>query len=305
MGHFKESLCFVQFLHPGGEHSSDDGKNKAWNKGNHRRKFVKNGGKYVSGIQGARCNDTDTLGFWCEWEPDSLVEPVFNQITDGPAYIHTPYFSTPNSFRNLQNTDPFIFGDRFKYTICQQNRKTGPTQLRNLSRGSVILFGSHIKGGFVLDTLFVVDHQIDHCITNYERKIKGKVSGIYMKTTLNPLYKSNRVNRSCAQANQKTSYNLYFGATYENKVDGMFSFFPAQIFYENPQGFARPVIQIPDVITDNLRQGYKLNRGQNSEQVKELWNCVVKQVIGSKNGKLKLGTRSDLPPSAHKLVRPK
>jgi len=42
-----ERLCFVQFIHPGGEHEPDDGDLKLWNCGAHRRKFMKARGRYL------------------------------------------------------------------------------------------------------------------------------------------------------------------------------------------------------------------------------------------------------------------
>jgi len=293
MGSFKESLCFVQFIHPGREHASDDGNKKKWNAGNHRRKFLNHKGKYVSGIHGEK--HEDTLGFWSEWEPDSIVEKVTKPRTDGPRYIHTPYLSTPTSYKGLQNTDPFIFGDRFKYTTCQQNRKTGPTQLQNLSRGSVILFGSNYRTKFVLDTLFVVEDYIDHSKTDYIRKLKGKVSESYIKATLHPIYENIYNNESCAKENQNITNRLYFGATYEKPVEGMFSFFPAMKLDDSPQGFARPIIQNSRAITDNLKQGYKLTKLKTIDQSRELWENVIKQVIESTSGNMKIGISSDLP----------
>ena len=63
----------------------------------------------------------------------------------------------------LQNTDPFVFGESFLYTCCQQFKNNRPTQLRYLAPGSVILFGSHRGGRFLLDTVFVTRRSRDHC----------------------------------------------------------------------------------------------------------------------------------------------
>ena len=41
-----------------------------------------------------------------------------------------------------QNTDPFVFGERFHYTGCLRHTRRGPTQLRYLAPGSLVLFGS-------------------------------------------------------------------------------------------------------------------------------------------------------------------
>ncbi len=40
-----DKLCFVQFIHPGGEHEPDDGLHKGWNKKVHKRKFLKRVGR--------------------------------------------------------------------------------------------------------------------------------------------------------------------------------------------------------------------------------------------------------------------
>jgi hypothetical protein len=96
-------------------------------------------------------------------------------VLDGPHHIFSPYYQRPASYHRLQNTDPFVFGERFLFTICQQHTATGPTQLRFLERGSVILFGSSVGRRFVLDTVFVVSRWIDHDHASYQQKLEGQV----------------------------------------------------------------------------------------------------------------------------------
>jgi hypothetical protein len=165
-----EKLCFVQFLHPGGEHRPDDGSIKRWNTKEHRRKFLVRPGKYVAG---AKLLEGE-MEFWGEWEPDSrVVKSIADPIPHGPRFIYEPYYVLPESYIGLQNTDPFVFGERFHYTGCQQRTTNGSTQLRYLSRGSVILFGScEDKSAFVLDTVFVVDRWIDHDRANYAQILR-------------------------------------------------------------------------------------------------------------------------------------
>ena len=43
----RERRCFVQFIHPGGEHRPDAGDMKHWNRGRHQRKFLKRAGRYM------------------------------------------------------------------------------------------------------------------------------------------------------------------------------------------------------------------------------------------------------------------
>jgi hypothetical protein len=78
-------------------------------------------------------------------------------IRQGP--VKEPLLERPTSFRGLQSTDPYVFGDRFLYTGYQQHTNGGAreTQLRRPRRGSVILFGScRDLARLVVDTVFVV-----------------------------------------------------------------------------------------------------------------------------------------------------
>ncbi len=86
---------------------------------------------------------------------------------------------------------------------------------------------------------------------------------------------------------------LYFGATYNQPVNGMFSFFPCFPYNDRLKGFACPAIGIKDVITNNLPRGKKLNPQDNIKDVKKLWDKVVKQV---KKQRLMLGVYTQLPP---------
>ena len=56
-----------------------------------------------------------------------------------------------------------FFGERFHYTGCLQHTRLGPTQLRSLAPGSLVLFGScRGKSRFAVDTVFVVSDHVDH-----------------------------------------------------------------------------------------------------------------------------------------------
>ncbi len=146
---------FVQFLHPGTEHTPNKNDNFiSWNTKEHKRKFIKNPGQYLEN----NCPKNSDLVFWGEWEPQSEVLQRFNpRNSTYPKYLYQPYYSIPLNKKGLQNTDPFIFGDQFHYVCCQQVKKS----LRTLDRGSVILFGSCLNKQFVLDTVFVVDSYHD------------------------------------------------------------------------------------------------------------------------------------------------
>jgi hypothetical protein len=210
-------------------------------------------GKYVAG---AKLLEGE-MEFWGEWEPDSrVVKSIADPIPHGPRFIYEPYYVLPESYIGLQNTDPFVFGERFHYTGCQQRTTNGSTQLRYLSRGSVILFGScEDKSAFVLDTVFVVDRWIDHDRANYAQILRGAISQEYMQVTISAWYQEPSEKDSCAAVGQQETWRLYFGASYEKPLGGMYSFFPCRPYDAGSKGFARPAIKLPGVITDNLVRG--------------------------------------------------
>ncbi|MBM3432376.1 MAG: hypothetical protein FJX92_05145 [Bacteroidetes bacterium] len=193
------SLVTVQLNHPGREKAFPDNtafsniNNKIvrhWNSDKeHYRKFLNTPGRFIKSIGGPV--QSDTLFFWGEWEGYSIFHP-FENLKE-PIGLHTPFFCLDRMDDNkqYQNTDPYVYGDRFKYAICSQNG----IMLR-LDEGSLILFGSKKKEGFVLDTVFVVKTNID----SKEVQTSGDTlfSHIYDNATLcrlKDVYKTERRNK--------------------------------------------------------------------------------------------------------------
>lgn len=284
-------LCFVQFIHPGGEHRPDVGRFKGWNRASHRRKFLKSSGGYL--LDGK--TEDGEIVFWGEWEPESeVIREIYAPLPHGPRYVYRPYYVTPRSYEGLQNTGPFVFGRQFYYTGCQQRTKNGPTQLRYLARGSVILFGSCIgKSEFVLDTVFVVDDWIEHSRRDYRERL-AEVPEAYKDVTVSPWYQEPFSDmKGCVRAHPAESWRLYFGATQERPLGGMYSYFPCLPYEEEGKGFARPRIRLEGIITDNLPQGKKLNPQPSLNGVKRLWDDVAAQV---RDQALALGVYTEMPP---------
>ena len=76
----------------------------------------------------------------------------------------------------------------------------------------------------------------------------------------------------------EVTYNLYFGATPSLPFNEMFSFFPCLPSESGtPQRFARPVINLEDVINHASKQAPKGTPGD-PEMVKNCWTKVVEQV---------------------------
>lgn len=268
-------LCFVQFLHPGYEHDVRQPGLFPWNlKGRHRRKFLRSPGAYVD--DAGRLVE-DELVFWGEWEPQSEAVPLEKTELLGPRWLHTPFYEPLEGW--AQNTDPFVFGDRFRFSICQQHRGGRPTQLAKLLPGSVVLFGSGLGGEFRLDTVFVVgpEHQ------EHSRARRPVVDAAYEEIVLDPYYAGfpdDRVHR------------LYEGATPETPVHGMFSFFPCKTLAEALNGFARPTIRLDGLIKQTHKQSYKRTFLADLDHAAHLWRAVVAQVEAAG---LRLGVRAEMP----------
>ncbi len=194
------------FMHPGKDESvSDETGYVEWNNKKHNRKFLE-----------AILENEQKIYFWGEWEPPS--------IKDKNTQIHRPVFIMPPAF---QNTDPFVFGGIFLYTVCRQPRCK---ILRNLGKDSIIYFGSNIKRKFVLDTVFVVDDFI-----NYKNekeliiKLKEKSRDVpkeYFEITIRRII------------DNKTEFRLYFGQMDKSKIP--YSYIPCSY---SAKIFERPVIR--------------------------------------------------------------
>lgn len=268
------AISVIQFMHNGREHKPDYEKGKSWNRGDHGRKFLRCSGAYIdqneSKIQGP-------IMFWGEWEPESRVLRRIEKPTEnGPHYVYEPYYVCPSSFKGLQNTDPFVFGKTFRYSICQQPHLPS---LRNLEKGSLILFGSCVMKKFALDTVFVVSDS-DSYRRDKADTIPQVVDETYRIVTINAILegKGSGFGKSCTREIDSTIYKLYRGAMFNNRAhNGMFSFFPCQAYTEDSNGFARPMIQMP-TITDTLVRGVRITKCKDLDEVISQWKEVVKQV---------------------------
>ncbi len=276
---------FVQFIHPGGEHGADKTGRCQWNMGNHRRKFLRGPGTFLKngGIEHG------PIEFWGEWEPPSDVQRIEAPIQDGPQFVHHPFWQERRTYFRLQNTDPFVFGDKICYAVCKQRKGRGgvalaqETCLCRLTEGSVILFGSRVGHKFALDTVFVVKSWVEHSMGSYS-DLAELIDPTYLAVTFKPWY--------AWVDNPALKWRLYFGATVDDDVEGMFSFFPCKEAAGSGTGFCRPAVELPGVVNPELQRG-KRDPYVAPDRFADLWRTVRRQV---ENQGLLLGLSAAMPP---------
>ena len=291
--------CFVQFPHPGEEHKPDGSGHIGWNKthrndkpNGHKRKFMEIPGEWMDSDNRLH---RDEMWAWGEWEPESrlireLDRPCGNQ--DYPRFLWQPYYVARKSYRGLHNTDPFIFGERFLYSNCRQKRKSG---LMHLREGSVIAFGSPKMGvggewRWWIDTVFVVADSERYRASAATQVLKDRASDVFGIVTGGPL--SDNRKTGCAPDEW---FRLYRGATPDDPVDRMFSFFPARPKRAGDRaGFPRPEIDLPrEYVTPALAMAAKgARRERRPDQLRSIWTNLVAQV---QRAGLVLGTCAALP----------
>lgn len=266
----------VQFMHPGKEHRYASAelaqmkKNKVTD--HHERNFIFADGEYVDTNGNLESGE---LTFWGEWDNEAGIKTVYNNVqNEFPHALITPIVPKHQPV----NTDPFVFGDCFKYFCCQQNRGK---RLRNLDEGDIILFGSHLNKKFVIDTVFVVAKAIQY---TYTSSGLSKVQKVLSQEDYELFYKSSlSFNRSSCKPKTKgcsskkvydTVRTFYIGATYKNPIDGMYSFSPSQLESVcNKHGFKRVSLQDFGIgISDGLTQGHKIIV---RKKTKKVWNSIV------------------------------
>jgi hypothetical protein len=175
-----------------------------------------------------------------------------------------------------------VFG-AFHYCICQQRGA-----LKKLDRGSVILFGSRLDHQFVLDTVFVVDRWDEYRL---DKDQSLKTTPAYRAVGLAPMFDDAKSMTCRGKAFEDQSFRLYHGATFENPVAGMFSFFPC-VPAQSSDGFPRPTIRIAEIVSDNQAQGYHLSGPFSLDVAADHWREVAHQVM--QQG-LSLGTWAEMP----------
>lgn len=272
---------FVQFPHPGVEHRTVLDV-MPWNVGNHRRKFVRSAGRYVDQYGELLAGD---LTFWGEWEPPSRVERRWPRDGQLPRTLHIPYWTRETGVGPRQNTDPWVWGEQMLYSNCKQT--VGPqrraTSMQRLTPGSVICFGSTIAAEFCIDTVFVV--------ASREPWVAGRSDDL---DTTDAFKVCTGQSLATSARDAEMHLTLYRSATFDDPVEGMFSFLPARLADAVDARFARPRVRLPGLINPANRQStWGSKRPLPIDLVRDAWDSIRDQVVAQG---LHLGTRIGIPP---------
>ncbi len=270
----------VQLPHPGPEHNPGNRDIQPWNVRDHGRKFLRSSGRYVA--RNGRPREAE-LVFWGEWEPPSRIIERWEREHSLPRFLHEPVWQHLPPGQQPQNTDPWVFGNSFRYSNCRQ---ASSPALQRLEPGSVILFGSTIAGEFVIDTVFVVkDDGKKFCPNNPPRTDEGFRICVV---------------ESLRATDGNTSFTLYRGATYEDRINGMFSFVPCRRADAPELRFPRPPIQLDGYINPNSWRGPRVIPASQTD-VRQQWTRVRKQVL---DADCLLGISFPTPPLDNALANP-
>jgi hypothetical protein len=251
---------------------------REWNNDNgHYRKFIKSYGYYIDGLDDSNTRSSDLL-FWGEWEGNSFFYPLSNNNQKiFPNGIHIPFHST--IIRGIQNTDPYIFGDDFKYCICKQRGC-----LLNLGRDDLIIFGTTMPtlNKFYIDTVYVVKDSVP---SKYIQSTSGSTySQVYKEETLEQLHEY-------LKAPVRPSNNrIYHSKTWWDDSE-YFSFVPCKDVSYNG-GFERFYIDLNHTVIKFSLITQGVSYIKHSLSPKQFWIEIVKEAISQG---FKLGIRFEEP----------
>jgi hypothetical protein len=240
----------------------------------HVRKFMVCPGRHRTALESPEIEGE--LVFWGEWEAASSL------AREDGFEAHRPLSASSSQCpRGVpQNTDPFVFGDRFLYTFCRQTPRA--RRVHALAPGSVIVFGSVLHHRFVCDTVLVVAEALSHTRANWRAVLEGHVPSEFVLTTLEPMY--------AWRPPEDQRFTLYLGATSQSSIDGMFSFVPCQPAERGR--FERPPVDVVPGLSAANRRAISFNDWIQPAEVADRWHELAENVLAQG---LALGTQIELP----------
>lgn len=295
----ENGIYVVQFPHPGTESMPSRVERKStpivrdYNKGKHKRKFMKAIGQTVD--DNGTISEKKDLLFWGEWEPTSWAEPINPQGSCDPHWMHKPFLeingtNTSQGIDEYANTDPFVFGDYFIYSNCRQMRtykgQKVSSRLCSLQVGSVILFGSAMKvpfPHFALDTVFVVGESKQYVPRNYKKGLNAFIPENFERIMGFEQWPDEFID---------LQFRCYHGVTADKPINGMYSFVPCKPYNGIHVRFPRVILTNRDfaafgnIIIDKLSQNYHYTALDNISESKKIWDkvCQIVRQQGCERG---------------------
>jgi hypothetical protein len=285
----------IQFLHTAQEATPANELDNIipWNNDdNHRRKFILSNGMFVNEKVE---QEEGELVFWGEWEAQSEIERINRGNPNPPNYLNRPFIN-PAVPNRTHNTDPYVFGDKFRYIICKQGYFH--YVLTNLEPYSIILFGSSINGQFCIDTVFVVSNdKTNYTVNTIENLFPLENRGQYYHASVNPIYDEFEYNRNAqsedfCRINDQKEYTFYKAVNFLDRqnYNGLYSYVPCKVYNEQNFIFRQPAITL-DFINDEQRQGIN-SKDCSLKEIVSYWNEITNQI---QNKNLKQGTYFKTP----------
>lgn len=283
-------LQMIQFPHPIWEDRADIRGVKPWNRSAHKRNFIVLPGEAIV-AKGDEPKRFEDISFWGEWEPEAKIVKHFDEADSPitPRRLIAPLFPKDmpesNGDHCCGNTDPFVFGEHFKYSNCRQYFRGRPNRLQYLLAGSLILFGGIYQHDFWLDTVFVVKDKLKYkgcdCQNQKMQDFLGADYPFFHAATLKPIAASRDM--------QKLNYTLYLGQTWWENPN-YFSFAPCDV---NERTFpkVRLTPKMIQKLSENANNYTVLGEYEEpSPTPQEVWNKIVDEVFAQG---LSLGVRFD------------
>ena len=260
------------------------------NEPKHVRKFMKQSGIYIPGIN--KNPENGDIYLWGEWESQSIFELTGNRYSVSPSLpvaVHRPVFSYAGMGRH--NTDPFVFGDKFYYTNCKQKIEGLGQKLLNLPWGSVILFGAEKgRSSFVIDTVFVTGYR--ESVREYKEH-----PGLYPQMLRDATIELNEGLPEWKSIYEGVMYDM--AKTPRENFRNTFSFVPCKVDC-GIRGFERPAV---DVVKYGLQKPGSgvVTKTISYSSDKEFWYDLVKDLFDLG---FSLGVKIEMPSVDDKIYFP-
>lgn len=289
----------IQFLHPNieAQPKNDYDKIISWNNyETHRRKYLLSNGEYLDQNGEVKSGD---LTFWGEWEPQSEIIKVSNPTPHLPKFINKPFLDLSESIRT-HTTDPYVFGENFKYFICRQRKNH--LVLKHLEKFSMILFGSCINEKFCLDTLFVVsEKRVNYSSNNLKDVFPVKNRGQFYFSCIDPIFRKGQYNPKVSDEDNckvidNEEFVCYDSVSYEDSKSkgSIYSYVPSKLFDKiniKDSLFRQPEIDL-DFLNPKQTMGIK-SKYCTLKEINQYWDEIARQV---EDKKLYKGIKFKTPP---------